>query len=94
MTPILEQTYRGYLLQITQWPNGLFAYQAESDSNDPRVIVSSGSYPTAAVAVSEALIVIDRIVDLPAETARLAQLIAEREQSLTAPTEDTNGTAA
>lgn len=79
MNPILEQTYRGYLLQISQWPNGLFAYRAETDGD--RVIMSAGNYPTAAVAVSEALIAIDRVVDLPTEAARLAQLIAEREQS-------------
>jgi hypothetical protein len=52
-----------------------------------------GNYRSLSIAVQNAVNAIDQYIDLPSEAARLQQMLAEREQAITQPQEEPNGTA-
>jgi hypothetical protein len=91
MKLIFDGPYRGHMITVHQWQTDLFDYKVTRD--DEHVLSMPGNYRSLSIAVQNAVNAIDQYIDLPSEAARLQQMLAEREQAITQPQEEPNGTA-
>lgn len=80
MTPIFEQSYRGYLLQVRLYPTGRYGYLVTLDGQT--AAESAGNYISLSIAATNGIIDIDRLANIPNEAEQIAQLIAQREQGI------------
>lgn len=92
MKLIFEGPYRGHMITVFQWQTDLFDYKVTRDGE--HVLSMPGNYRSLSIAVQQAVNAIDQYIDLPTEAARLQAMLAEREQSVTQPQEDPDGTVA